>query len=348
MKGMLLPLLLVAVLLGAAAGEGWAQARDLSWGTSAVGSAGHRALVNLADLLNRKMPTYRITVLPTPGAVVTVKGYATGQFDGYYGADIAFYELANDINRFEGFQASIERQPVQSFWTFTVEVSTAIHSRDRDEIQTWGDLSGKRVFTGPRPWDVRAHLERAYSTLGVEHEYVEVDLSAAGSLLETGTIDAFISYTNAEATTAPWIIEASLAADRTARSLDPVVATSVVYTYFLMGDYASALAKGREEVSFMPAYAMTMLGREREGIAMRRELRDLRGPSVFLSASTRTMIAAIEMSTMFHTSCVRFSASSSSHGTITCTSLNPGWPISIRWRMRSAMGSTVPVCSAVT
>ena len=132
------------------------------------------------------MKDYRITVQPTPGAIVTVKGYANGQFLGYYGADIAFYELANNINRFKGFKAQMKRQPVQSFWTFTVEVGVAVHSRDKDKIKSWSDLSGKRVFTGPLPWDVRAHLERALATLGVKHEYQEVDLATTGSLLDSG------------------------------------------------------------------------------------------------------------------------------------------------------------------
>jgi hypothetical protein len=186
---------------------------DIPWGTSAVGSAGHKALVNLATVLNREMKDYQITVQPTPGAIVTVKGYANGQFLGYYGADIAFFELANNINRFKGFKAQMKRQPVQSFWTYTVEVGVAVHSRDKDKIKSWSDLSGKRVFTGPLPWDVRAHLERAFATLGVKHEYQEVDLATTGSLLESGRISSLIIYTNAEATTAPWITEASLAAD---------------------------------------------------------------------------------------------------------------------------------------
>ncbi len=191
----------------------WAQVKEIPWGTSAVGSAGHKALVALADVLNREMKDYRVTVQPTPGAIVSVKGYATGQFEGYYGADIAFYELAHEINRFKGFKANMKRQPVQSFWTFTVEVGTAVHSRDKAKFKTWADLAGKPVFTGPLPWDVRAHLERAYSTLGVKHEYRQVDLSAAGSLLQSGRIEAFIIYTNAETTSPPWITEASLAAD---------------------------------------------------------------------------------------------------------------------------------------
>ncbi len=200
----------LAVAVGSSA---WSQVKEIPWGTSAVGSSGHKALVVLAEVLNREMPKYRVTVQPTPGAIVSVKGYATGQFEGYYGADIAFYELANDSNRFKGFKASMKRQPVQSFWAFTVEVGTAVRAGDRGKFKTWADLSGKPVFTGPLPWDVRAHLERAYGALGVKHQYRQVDLSAAGSLLQSGGIEGFIIYTNGEATTAPWITEASLAAD---------------------------------------------------------------------------------------------------------------------------------------
>lgn len=205
--------LLAACLMAISGASVWAQVKEIPWGTSAVGSSGHKALVVLAEVLNREMPKYRVTVQPTPGAIVSVKGYATGQFEGYYGADIAFYELANDINRFKGFKASMKRQPVQSFWVFTVEVGTAVHSRNRGKFKGWKDLNGKPVFTGPLPWDVRAHLERAYGALGVKHQYRQVDLSAAGSLLQGGSIDAFIIYTNGETTTAPWITEASLAAD---------------------------------------------------------------------------------------------------------------------------------------
>lgn len=205
--------LLVAGLMLAWGASAWSQVKEIPWGTSAVGSSGHRALVALAEVLNREMPNYRITVQPTAGAIVTVKGYATGQFEGYYGADIAFWELANDLNRFKGFKKEMKRQPLQSFWTFSIEVGTAIHPRDQDKIKSWRDLSGRPVFTGPLPWDVRAHLERAYATLGVKHNYRQVDLSAAGSLLQSGGIDGFIIYTTAGVAVPPWVSEASLATD---------------------------------------------------------------------------------------------------------------------------------------
>jgi TRAP transporter TAXI family solute receptor len=211
-KNVLVSLAFTALVIGTASASAQ-QVTELRWGTSAVGSSGHRALTALANLLNEKMDGYRVVVQPTPGAIVSVKGYATGEFEGYYGSDIAFYELANNVNRFEGFQESVEHQPVQSFWSFTVEVGLGVHASERENFDQWADLSGQRVFTGPRPWDTRAQIERALEVLGVEHEYVEVDLSTAGSLLESGQINGFLIYTNAEATTAPWIIETSLMTD---------------------------------------------------------------------------------------------------------------------------------------
>lgn len=186
---------------------------EVPWGTSAVGSSGHKALVALEGLLNKQWTGYNVTTQPTPGAIVSVKGFTTGQFKGMYGSDVAFYELANDTARFKGFSGQIKNEPVQSMWVFTVEVGLAIHARDRDTIKKWSDLSGQRVFTGPLPWDTRAQIERAMAAVGVKHEYQEVDLSSVGSLLDQGSIKGFLTYTNAEATTAPWISEAGLASD---------------------------------------------------------------------------------------------------------------------------------------
>ena len=190
-----------------------AQAKEIRWGTSRVGSTGNRAVTNLVQVLNKAVPDYNFTVQPTPGAIVTVKGYAIGEFEGYYGSDVAFYELANNINRFEGFREKMQREPVQSFWTFTIEMGVGIHSRNMGTITRWGDLDGMRVFTGPRPWDTRAQLERAFTVLGINHDYIEVGVKEAGSLLQQDRFAALGVYTSAESSTAPWIAEASLQAD---------------------------------------------------------------------------------------------------------------------------------------
>ncbi|WP_025771686.1 TAXI family TRAP transporter solute-binding subunit [Thioalkalivibrio sp. HK1] len=208
-------LIAAGMLASGVAQEVRAQAneKEIRWGTSRVGSSGHRTLTNLAQTLNKEVQGYEFTVQPTPGAIVSVKGYAIGDFEGYYGSDIAFYEFANNIRRFEGFKDQMKREPVQSFWTFTLEMGVGIHSDNVGKINSWGDLDGERVFTGPRPWDTRAALERAFEALGIEHDYLEVDIKTAGSLLEQGRFTGFGVYVNAETTPPPWLNEASLQTD---------------------------------------------------------------------------------------------------------------------------------------
>jgi uncharacterized protein len=201
-------------LLGTAATTAPAQqSKDIRWGTPPVGTAGHKAMVTLANILNKEMPEYRISVLPTAGAIATVKGFATNELDAFYGSDVAFHELATDSARFKGFKAQVKRQPMQSFWSNTIEVGLAVHSRNKDKIKSWADLAGKRVFTGPLPFDTRAQTERALNTLGVKFNYLQVDLATVGSQLESGAIDAMSIYTGSESAPPPWLAEASLAAD---------------------------------------------------------------------------------------------------------------------------------------
>ena len=211
----------VVSALACASTTAWSQAKDIRWGTPPVGTTGHKAMVLLSSVLNKEMPQYRISVLPTAGAITTVKGYATGEYDGMYGSDIGFHELATDTNRFKGFKAKIKRQPMQSFWSNTIEVSLAVHARNKDKIKKWTDLNGKRVFTGPLPFDVRAHLERAMAALDIKFTYVQIDLAAAGSQLESGAIDAMNIYTGAEKAPPPWLAEAGLAADWAALNPSP-------------------------------------------------------------------------------------------------------------------------------
>lgn len=213
--------IVVAAVMGVmvSAASAQQQPKDIRWGTPPVGTTGHKAMVALSALLNKEMPQYRISVLPTAGAITTVKGFATKELDGNYGSDIAFYELANDTNRFKGFKARIQRMPVQAFWSNTIEVSLAVHARNKDKYKKWGDLAGKRIFTGPLPFDVRAHIERALNELGIKFTYVQVDLATVGSQLESGAIDAMMIYTASEGAPPPWLAEASLAADWAALNL---------------------------------------------------------------------------------------------------------------------------------
>src|SRR5690625_3231793 len=192
--------------------------QELRWATSSVGSSGHRALVSLSQVLNSKMDEISITVMPTPGAAASVRGFSAGQFDGYYGADVAFHEIAGDTGRYKGFEEG-ENELVQSFWAYTLEMGLAVRAGDDEELEGWRSLSGRPVFTGPAPWDTRAALERAMNALDVGHEYVELDTGLAAQSLENGTVDAMSIYTTGETSPAPWVQEALMTTD--AKVLNP-------------------------------------------------------------------------------------------------------------------------------
>ena len=104
----------------------------------------------------------------------------------------------------------VKVQPVQSLWTYTLDVGIAIKDTDAATIKNWGDLTGKDVFTGPLPFDTRKQLENALKALGVKHIYKAVDMKTAGSQLASGRIKAMIVYAAGGQTPAPWISEASL------------------------------------------------------------------------------------------------------------------------------------------
>lgn len=140
-------LALIAGLPSAAMAQ---EVTQLRWATSATGSTGYAVKVDLMTILNREWSGYNITVLPTAGAVASVRGYALGEFDGYYGADVAFAELADDSGRFRDFRAHMEREPVQSFWAYTMEVGLAVRADDLDEYDGWGAGRCPRVHR-PRP-----------------------------------------------------------------------------------------------------------------------------------------------------------------------------------------------------
>ncbi len=208
-------------LIGMSGAAFSAAPKDIRWGTGPQGSSGGRALVVLANVLNKYMPEYRISVLPTPGAVGTVKGFATGQFDGYYGSDVALREFKNNDQRFKGFRSHVKVMPVQSLWCYTLDVGLAIKASDMDKIKSWHDLTGKSVYTGPPPFDTRKHLENAMHAIGVNHDYKQVDLHTAGSQLNNGTIKGMIIYAAGGKTPPGWLSQASLAVDWAALNPTP-------------------------------------------------------------------------------------------------------------------------------
>jgi hypothetical protein len=63
------------------------------------------------------------------------------------------------------------------------------------------------------------------------------------------------------------LLDASLAADRHARRLDPAIRTSVAYTHFMRGDWERAVDADADDLRWVTNWALPMLGRSAEAIA---------------------------------------------------------------------------------
>ena len=63
------------------------------------------------------------------------------------------------------------------------------------------------------------------------------------------------------------LLEASLAADRRARRIDPGVRTSVHYTHWMLGDYEQTVVSDLEEIQTLRYAALWMMGRQEEALA---------------------------------------------------------------------------------
>jgi serine/threonine protein kinase/tetratricopeptide (TPR) repeat protein len=68
------------------------------------------------------------------------------------------------------------------------------------------------------------------------------------------------------------LLDASLAADRHARRLDPSARTSVMYTHFMRGDWERALASDTDTLRWVTNWTLPLVGRQEEAIARYREV----------------------------------------------------------------------------
>jgi tetratricopeptide (TPR) repeat protein len=68
------------------------------------------------------------------------------------------------------------------------------------------------------------------------------------------------------------LLDASLAADRHARRLDPAVRTSVMYSHFMRGDWERALASDTDALRWVTNWTLPIVGRQDEAIASYREM----------------------------------------------------------------------------
>jgi serine/threonine protein kinase len=86
------------------------------------------------------------------------------------------------------------------------------------------------------------------------------------------------------------LLEASVAADLRARRLDPMIQTSVQYTYFFLGDYERAMIYDNEEARSIHHTSLYRLGREAEALGWLRDASDINIPGL----DNTFMVATLE------------------------------------------------------
>ena len=89
------------------------------------------------------------------------------------------------------------------------------------------------------------------------------------------------------------LLDASVAADERARSLDPAVRTSVAQTFILKGDWERAMAADRSDPPFTTTHALMELGRGAEAVALLRK-HVTRGSQPQLDHLLEAMLASLE------------------------------------------------------
>jgi len=67
------------------------------------------------------------------------------------------------------------------------------------------------------------------------------------------------------------LLQAALAAHEEARRLDPLIATSVMHTYFMRGEYERALGPGESDFAYGTALALAALGKTEQALSVLRE-----------------------------------------------------------------------------
>jgi tetratricopeptide (TPR) repeat protein len=88
------------------------------------------------------------------------------------------------------------------------------------------------------------------------------------------------------------LLDASLAADRQAKRLDPNIRTSVMYTHFMRGDWERAIESDNEELKWVVNWTLPILGRTEEAIANYRRIEQQRLPRtiLFIMGIARTVL----------------------------------------------------------
>ena len=242
--------------------------------TTVEGAAPLSGLYDLQRQVTRAVEEHLVAVDTRVRQRATLEHTAVPRNPGAY----VFYLRANQL-AYETSQ-----------WTQARDLYEACLEEDPTYAPAWARLARcHRVIGkfGMTPADARAGFERAEaafqrafildSTLSLAHSlYAQLEVDTGKALeamlrllrlalerphaadLYAGLVHAFRSC---------GLLDCSVAAYARARALDPGIPTSIHHTWWMKGDYASALNETVGDIGYMPGLALASAGRTREAIA---------------------------------------------------------------------------------
>jgi TolB-like protein/tetratricopeptide (TPR) repeat protein len=111
-----------------------------------------------------------------------------------------------------------------------------------------------------------------YTHFEVEAGRAEAAMQRLITRLRAGSADPELFGGLVTATRYCGLLEASVAADRHARRLDPAARTSISYTHWLRGEYELAIERDSQSPQYMRFYAMVEMGRTEEALSLLDEM----------------------------------------------------------------------------
>lgn len=187
----------------------------LRWGSSKEGTAGYAIFFGVAKIISEKVPELYIEAVPTAGSIASQRMYAKGELDGCYAGLWNLVDVYQNRGPYEKEPWPKDRpKPYHTWYVYTAD-SFVVTRADRDDIQSWEDLRGKKVYI-PIPGSAVYEVPKAaFKAAGIwdDIEVVDIPFSAVPDALRSGTIDAAVPYVISHSSPAPWVKELATRAD---------------------------------------------------------------------------------------------------------------------------------------
>jgi TRAP-type uncharacterized transport system substrate-binding protein len=128
-----------------------------------------------------------------------MKLFGKGDVDSAYASNFQLWQAKNNVGPFS--KSPLKRKLYQTLYTYTAEYPV-MTLKKRDDIKTWGDLSGKKIFMYPAATGAHDIYKKAFKALGLldDVKHVEISMMQAPDMLKSGVVDAVVGCSVAQLT----------------------------------------------------------------------------------------------------------------------------------------------------